>query len=115
MKLDLYKLHQHFLPRKPTRDFVYINDVVDANIYAFENPSVTTGIYDVGVGEYNAFERVLDLMNLKYFFLGDAVFPPWYQFNTCANKNKFMPNWEPKYRLETGIKEYKEYLLNNEK
>jgi hypothetical protein len=36
--------------------------------------------------------------------------PSGYQFHTLAMKDKFMEGWNPKYNLEKGIQEYKEYL-----
>ena len=48
----------------PKRDFVYINDVVDATIYPLFN-HVESGIYEVGSGESRTFEDVLDLMGVK--------------------------------------------------
>ena len=100
------------LQGKPRRDFVYVKDVVDANIFAAEN-NIQSGVYDVGSGEANTFERCLELMDINYSYnTSDNAIPPWYQFYTCADKNKFLPNWKPEYNLEKGIKEYKKYLEN---
>lgn len=96
-------------PQSPSRDFVYIKDIVNSNLFCAEN-NVDSGIYDVGTGESRTFENVLDLLNIKYSYLPKETIPDWYQFNTCANKNKFVLNWKPEYNLERGIKEYKEYL-----
>lgn len=90
----------------PTRDFVYIDDVVDATILAITSPS---GIYEVGTGESRAFEVVLDLMKIPYTYREDVP-PIGYQYYTKSNSIKWLPNWKPKYNLEEGIKKYKEYL-----
>ena len=50
-------------PRAPERDFVYINDVVNANIHACENyENLSGGVYDVGTGVSRTFEEVLDMI-----------------------------------------------------
>ena len=42
-------------PLKPTRDFVYIEDVVNSNLQSFD---ALTGVYEVGTGESNTFETL---------------------------------------------------------
>ena len=50
-------------PKKATRDFVYVKDIVSATIYPLFN-NVEPGVYDVGCGESRLFEDVLDLMEI---------------------------------------------------
>ena len=46
-------------PKKPKRDFVYIKDIISANLYAFENFNSLSGkYYEVGSGESRTFEDV---------------------------------------------------------
>lgn len=100
-------------PKKPTRDFVYIDDVVDANIYALKNYIRLKGhYYDVGSGESNSFEDMLDIVELPYGFHDESSIPEGYQFYTCSNKLKWMSGWEPKFSLERGVIEYKKYLIS---
>ena len=101
----LFKL----FPNKPKRDFVYIDDVVDATLYPVFN-EVPKGVYEVGSGESRTFEDVLDLMEIKYTYREESVIPKGYQFYTEANRKKFLLGWQPKYNLERGIGEYKKYL-----
>ena len=99
-------------PKKPTRDFVYVKDVVSANIYAFENfYSVNSNWYDVGSGESRSFEDVMNLLNIPYTYHDESMIPMGYQFYTCSDKNKFLKGWQPNYNLERGMEEYKNYLL----
>jgi ADP-L-glycero-D-manno-heptose 6-epimerase len=99
-------------PKNPTRDFVYVKDVVDANIFAYENFKDLSGeYYDVGSGESKSFEDVLSLMSINYTYHPDWMIPKGYQFYTCSDKNKWMKGWNPNYNLEKGLLEYKEYLL----
>jgi ADP-L-glycero-D-manno-heptose 6-epimerase len=101
-------------PNKPTRDFVYIDDIVDANMYALLNYDKLKGRwYEVGSGEGNTFERVFDLIGTPYEYLSEENIPNGYQTNTLSLKENWMPDWKPKVSLEMGIEKYKKYL--NEK
>jgi len=103
-------------PKKPRRDFVYVKDVLRANLHAFENYEELKGnYYEVGSGEAMLFEDVLNNMDIDFSYHNDDIIPNGYQFYTCSNKNKWMKNWYPNWNLEKGIKDYKEYLLKNGK
>jgi ADP-L-glycero-D-manno-heptose 6-epimerase len=93
-------------PGSPRRDFVYIDDVVSANIFAFENfDSLKGDWYDVGSGESRAFEDILTSLKIENFeYTDSSSIPTGYQFYTKSSK--FMPRWKPKYNLESGIKDY---------
>jgi ADP-L-glycero-D-manno-heptose 6-epimerase len=101
-------------PGKPRRDFVYVNDIVNANIFAMENYWNLSGDwYDIGSYEARSFEDVLKSMNINnWIYKKDEEVPKGYQFHTLAKKR--MPGWNPKYTLESGIKEYVKYLNFNE-
>ena len=94
-------------PTRPKRDFVYIDDVVTANLCAMHAP---TGVYEVGYGEARTFESLLDGMNIEYKHHATDQIPFWYQNYTCADKNKRVPRWKPRFDVEKGTKKYKEYL-----
>ena len=103
-------------PGKPRRDFVYINDVVDANLFAMENYSRLKGRwYEVSTAVANEFETVLDLANFSYSITSEDDVPEGYQFFTCGNKDFWMPGWQPSYTLEAGIHEYICFLQNESK
>lgn len=101
-------------PKKPRRDFVYVKDVLRANLHAFENYEELKGnYYEVGSGEAMSFEDVLNYMDIDFSYHNDDIIPNGYQFYTCSNKNKWMKNWYPNWDLEKGIKDYKKYLLKD--
>lgn len=108
-----YQAHRlgsfRLFPKKPRRDFVYVKDIVIATIYPLFN-IVTPGVYEVGSGQARLFEDVLDLMEIPYSYKNELEIPDWYQYYTQSDKNKWLPGWKPKYDLEKGIKDYKEYL-----
>ena len=52
----------------------------------------------------------MKIMKLPFTYHPESVIPKGYQFYTCSNKDKWMPNWKPKYDLESGLINYMEYL-----
>jgi len=111
---NLNKFPIKLFPGFPKRDFVYVDDVISANIYALNDYINLRGkFYDVGVGESRLFEDVLQLMNIDFKHDKSSKIPKGYQFYTCADPYKFMDGWAPRYPLEKGIKLYKEYLDEN--
>jgi len=98
-------------PKKPTRDFVYIKDVIESNLFALEHFNDLNGkYYEVGSGESRLFEDVLNIMGIDFSYHNDNIIPEGYQFYTCSDKSKWMSNWLPKCNLEKGINDYKKYL-----
>jgi ADP-L-glycero-D-manno-heptose 6-epimerase len=98
-------------PKKPTRDFVYVKDIVSANMFAFLNYNeLNKKYYDVGSGESRSFEDVLDNLDIPYTYHDEKMIPQGYQFFTCSDKDKWMTGWKPEYNLEKGLKDYKSYL-----
>lgn len=98
-------------PKKPTRDFVYVEDVVNANLHACNNYEQCAGKYfEVGSGESRSFEEVLELMKTDFVYVDAEKIPAGYQFYTVSNKSKWMPGWKPEFHLERGMTEYIGYL-----
>jgi ADP-L-glycero-D-manno-heptose 6-epimerase len=94
-------------PKKPRRDFVYVKDVISANIHAFENYKKLSGdYYEVGSGTARMFEDVMNIMNIPYEYHDENLIPKGYQFYTCSNKRKWMTDWKSKWSLEEGLKDY---------
>lgn len=100
-------------PHKPKRDFIYIKDVISANIFAMYNyDSLNSDWYDVGSFTARTFEDVLINIGIdKWEYHDESSIPDGYQFYTKASK--IIPGWGPKYTLETGLEEYIK-VLNNE-
>ncbi len=99
----------------PQRDFVYVDDVVDATIHAMElAPVPEFTFYDVGTGEARPFEVLLDGMKVPYTYYTESQSaghkPVGYQEHTQAHRHTFLPGWKPKYTVEEGTKLYREYL-----
>lgn len=101
-------------PLKPQRDFVYVKDVVSANIFANDFYSDYTGDwYEVGSGESRTFEDVLDILKINYNYFEETDIPKGYQFNTKSSSSKWMYGWEPKWSLENGLNDYINFLTRS--
>lgn len=98
-------------PGQPKRDFVYIDDVVNANLFAFRYYHDIKGDwYDVGSGEANTFESVLEHLEIPFTYTKESEIPCNYQMYTQAIEENMMPNWKPTYTLQKGLSIYKEHL-----
>jgi ADP-L-glycero-D-manno-heptose 6-epimerase len=113
---QMFQKHQkeekvYLFPKKPKRDFVYIKDVLRANVYAAKHFSELLGkYYEVGSGKAEAFEKVLNTLQIPFEYVSEKMIPVGYQFFTESTPKKWMKGWEPIYDLESGLLEYKEYL-----
>ena len=95
-------------PGKPQRDFIYIEDVISANIFASNNFEKLLGqYYEVSTGVAHSFEDVLEIFGFKYKYMSESSIPSGYQFFTCGKPEKWMPGWSPNYALASGILDYK--------
>jgi len=96
-----------------SRDFVYIKDVVNANILAMNAKS---GIYNIGSGVSRSFNDIVNILEkyLNYKIAIEYIDNPFdfYQNNTCADLSlsKSFLNYYPKYDLEKGIYDYLEII-----
>jgi ADP-L-glycero-D-manno-heptose 6-epimerase len=94
-------------PLKPKRDFVYIDDVIEANIHAYKNyDEYRFSFFEVGSGESREFEDMMIILGLEYTYTSITDIPEGYQFFTKSDKTRWMSNWEPKFNLEDGLTEY---------
>ena len=95
------------------RDFVYIEDVIQANIKACGCTSVIPEVFNVGTGKSRSFQDIADILQKELGTdLGTEYFPnPYngYQMNTQADIIRTDDGewgFEPKFSLEEGIKAY---------
>ena len=93
-----------------SRDFIYIDDVLQASIKACDPKQ--NGTYNVGTGISRSFQDISDILQKELGTdFGTEYFPnPYdgYQMHTQANINTSKDNldFEPKVSLEQGIKSY---------
>ena len=92
------------------RDFVYIKDVLQANIKACA--SKKSGVYNVGTSKPRSFQAIADILQKELGTdYGTEYFPnPFtgYQMHTQADisTSKEFLDYEPLWELEEGIKDY---------
>ena len=102
---------------KILRDFIYIEDVIQANIKA-ANPK-KSGVYNVGTAKARSFQDIADILQKELGTdLGTDYIPnPFvgqYQFHTEANIEETVKylGYTPNYEMEDGIKEYIPEIIN---
>jgi ADP-L-glycero-D-manno-heptose 6-epimerase len=92
------------------RDFVYIEDVVQANLLALERE--VSGIFNIATGEARSFNEIVSILNeeLSTDYEPDYFECPYdfYQEFTQADisRAKLSLGYSPRYSLEEGIKDY---------
>jgi len=96
------------------RDFIYIEDVIQANIKACN--SAKSGVYNVGTGKPRSFQEIADILQkeLSTDYGTEYFVNPYkgYQMHTQADislSKKYL-DFEPKFSLEEGIKAYIPYI-----
>lgn len=96
---------------KILRDFIYIEDIIQANIKACTPKK--SGVYNVGTGNARSFEDIVNILQKELQINNGKEYIPnpyvgSYQFFTQANietTTKYL-GYEPKFSLEDGIKAY---------
>ena len=97
------------------RDFIYINDVIQANIKACT--STKNGHYNIATGVSRSFQEIVDILQKE---LGTDLETEYfsnpysgYQMNTQAEilHTKKHLDFDPKFSLEAGIKDYMPEIL----
>ena len=118
-KVRLFKGSGRFADGEQRRDFIYVDDIVAANIWMMQQKSVS-GIYNLGTGESRSFNDVAKAV-IDWHGRGEIEYIDFpaqlqgaYQSYTQADisalknagyKNKFT-------RLEDGVKKYLDWLNN---
>jgi ADP-L-glycero-D-manno-heptose 6-epimerase len=97
------------------RDFVYIEDVVQANLKAIA--SGQSGVFNVGSGEARSFNDIVEILSgeLGIDVETEYVANPWsfYQNHTEADigPTRKQLGYEPRFRLEEGVRAYLPEIL----
>lgn len=89
------------------RDFVYVKDVVSANLAALNAKS---GVYNVGFFKARSFKDIVDILQKELGTTYEYEYIPnpyakAYQYHTQAGENEYF-DYAPKFSLEDGIKSY---------
>lgn len=101
---------------KKTRDFIFIKDVVKANVLALDNCEEKT--FNISSGKETSIIDLYNLVSNILDFKGKPIFekdrPAEVEFSSLDNKKakKFL-NWTPEYSLEKGLKETITWIKEN--
>ncbi|MCD6232864.1 SDR family oxidoreductase [bacterium] len=99
-----------------TRDFVFVNDVVEAALLAMEKEK--SGIYNIGTAKETSineiFKRIKELTNSNCQEIHGPA-KPGEQKRSCLDYSlaKKELGWRPKYSLEEGLKETTKWFRQN--
>jgi len=93
------------------RDFIYIEDIIQANILAMHPKE--SGVFNVGTGKARSFQSIVDVLQkeLGTTFQCEYIPNPFigrYQFHTEADiaSTREILGFSPRFELEDGIKAY---------
>ena len=98
---------------KQTRDYVYVKDVVSANILSLQKES--SGIFNVGTSKETSvnelFEKIVELTG-KTVKEVHGPSKKGEQMRSCLSYEKIKKElgWEPKFDLDSGLKETVEWF-----
>jgi len=87
-----------------TRDYVNVEDIVRANIFAMESINVGKGEFiNIGSGYQASVNKIAELVGGEVEHIASRLEPKSLQAG--IKKAKELLNWEPKIELEEGIRE----------
>ena len=96
---------------KILRDFIYIEDIIQANVKAMHPKE--SGIYNVGTGKARSFQDIVDILQKELGTELECEYIPnpyvgSYQFHTEADiqSTKEALNYAPTFEMEDAIKAY---------
>ena len=105
---------------KESRDFVFINDVVDATVLALENKNANHQSFNVGSGVGTTVKEVAKMLKAKYKSNVDLVVSGKFRIGDIRHniadltKSKQLLGFEPNFDFATGISKFVEWVLKQE-
>lgn len=103
----------------PKRDFTYVSDIVSGLVATLNLPQDTYEVINLGFGKPIAVTdsiKILEKELGKEAVIGETLPPPATDFaisNADTTKARKLLNWEPKVKLEDGVKMFAEWYKNN--
>jgi dTDP-L-rhamnose 4-epimerase len=100
-----------------TRDYVYVGDVAEANLFVMDEPRTDFLVYNVGTGRSSSVMRVLEVLTR---LLGKDVEPQVVGAYRLGDIRHFCPDvgrltalgWQAKTPLEESLRLYVEWLVS---
>lgn len=101
-----------------TRDFIYIDDVIDAWISSIDLPESYNQVFNLGSGKDYSLNRILeilkDIVKTKIYIQKENLRQG--DIQRCVSKIKKIKkilNWTPKIKLNDGIRNFVDYSITN--
>lgn len=100
----------------PKRDFVFIDDVIQALIVSMRQAAGTFDVYNIGYGKSwdvsEVIEIIEDVFGIRKPYSAKGIRRPGEIMNTVADTSKIQANlgWIPHYDLRQGILKIKEQM-----
>jgi nucleoside-diphosphate-sugar epimerase len=105
---------------KSVRDFIFIEDVIDAYMKTIEMSNASGQIFNIGYGKQHSVEYVV---NKIIELIGNKVKPKWGSIPKRLNeatfwqanisKSKDTLKWVPNYSIDEGLKKTVEWFREN--
>ncbi|WP_277293209.1 ADP-glyceromanno-heptose 6-epimerase [Veillonella montpellierensis] len=120
-EITLFKGTDGYADGEQKRDFIYVKDVVNVNLFFWEHPEIS-GIFNCGTGQAHTFNEFMQAV-IDYHGSGQIRYIPFpevlkgkYQSYTEADTTKLMAVGYDKgfTKLTDAVHEYCELLDNNE-
>lgn len=112
------KLPIVFEDGKQTRDFTYVRDVAEANVFCLENNTTDNQVYNVGTGKATSISDFILLLAKIYKKnqikpkLTNEFRPLDLRHLITDNSKLKRLGWRPKYSLEKGLRHYADWFLS---
>jgi nucleoside-diphosphate-sugar epimerase len=107
---------------KSVRDFVFIDDVIEALIKASKTPNINGKVFNIGFGESNSVENIVKIsQNFSNYKIKTMIINNQKQdYDLLGGKGyaditkaKKILNWKPKYSLEEGLQKTYDWYQKN--
>jgi len=92
-----------------TRDFTFVDDVVQANILALQSEEMKFGIYNIGTGIETSFSRLVEIINghlgtnIQATYVDNPIKNYVQKTKADISLAKMELGYEPKFSLDDGI------------
>ena len=98
------------------RDYVYVSDVVEANLLAIDNE--TSGMYNIGTGKGTSLNEIFLQLSSIVKYDKQPIYEPSrlgdiYKISLDSTKAFKELGWKPKVSQKDGLKNTVEYLMNS--
>jgi UDP-glucose 4-epimerase len=93
-----------------TRDFTFVDDVVQANILALQSEEMEFGIYNIGTGIETSFSRLVEIINrhlgtnIQATYVDNPIKNYVQKTKADIMLAKLELGYEPKFNLDEGIR-----------